>query len=214
MTTLPPQICLYFSKRYSTADPHSGFVLMNTTGSDAAAWCLQPCEPQTDTAYTLTMSPSALMRETTVVNIRRIADGVVFQRNVYRYPNMHLAAGGGSPVPVYEITKHTDVLQSHLKRNITIQGAQTPAAPAPPPAATTQSKRVVPALSPHVAALLLELARSKREMCPIIMEEFMVGHTAALPCGHLFSRLAIEESFKKEINKCPACRQLGMPSYC
>lgn len=65
----------------------------------------------------------------------------------------------------------------------------------------------------HVARQLLELAQIKKEMCPVIAEEYIAGETAVMPCGHLFSKLAIQESFKKENNKCPACRQIGRPTY-
>jgi hypothetical protein len=68
-------------------------------------------------------------------------------------------------------------------------------------------------ISIHVAHQLLELAQIKKEMCPIIAEEYTTGETAVMPCGHLFSKLAIQESFKKEVNKCPACRQTGRPTY-
>jgi hypothetical protein len=68
-------------------------------------------------------------------------------------------------------------------------------------------------LSPFVAKQLMELAQSRGEFCPILAEEFSAGHTAVMPCGHLFTQIAIEESFKKESHKCPACRQTGHPTY-
>lgn len=68
-------------------------------------------------------------------------------------------------------------------------------------------------ISPFVAKRLLELAQLKKEMCPIVAEEFSAGNTAIMPCGHMFAQIAIEESFKKEPNKCPACRQQGTPAY-
>ena len=68
-------------------------------------------------------------------------------------------------------------------------------------------------LSQHVAKQLFELAVMKKEQCPITVEEFSSGNTAVMPCGHLFMQMAIEESFKKEANKCPWCRQLGRPTY-
>ena len=64
-----------------------------------------------------------------------------------------------------------------------------------------------------VAKQLLELAQLKKEMCPITAEEYITGQTAVMPCGHLFMQMAIEETFKKEPNKCPACRQLGRPTF-
>jgi len=68
-------------------------------------------------------------------------------------------------------------------------------------------------LSPFVARQLLELAQMRKELCPIVAEEFSTGNTAVMPCGHLFAQIAIEESFKKEPNRCPACRQGGRPTY-
>lgn len=68
-------------------------------------------------------------------------------------------------------------------------------------------------LSPFVAKQLMALANSRGEFCPIVAEEFSTGNTAAMPCGHLFAQIAIEESFKKEPYKCPACRQPGRPTY-
>lgn len=65
----------------------------------------------------------------------------------------------------------------------------------------------------HVARQLLELAQIKKEMCPVIAEEYTAGETAVMPCGHLFSKLAIQETFKKEPNKCPSCRQAGRPTF-
>ena len=68
-------------------------------------------------------------------------------------------------------------------------------------------------LSPFVAKQLMDLAKSRGEFCPIVAEEFSAGNTAVMPCGHLFAQIAIEESFKKEPYKCPACRQTGRPTY-
>jgi hypothetical protein len=84
----------------------------------------------------------------------------------------------------------------------------TAAAPAPAPQAKPKGD-----LSPFVAKQLMELAKSKNEFCPIVAEEFSTGNTAVMPCGHLFAQIAIEESFKKELYKCPSCRQSGRPTY-
>jgi hypothetical protein len=75
---------------------------------------------------------------------------------------------------------------------------------------SSSSKR---GLSPFVAKQLLQLAIIRHEMCPIVAEEFSDGNCAAMPCGHLFAKMAIEESFKKEPSKCPACRQTGVPTF-
>ena len=93
--------------------------------------------------------------------------------------------------------------------------AHIPATPAP--IKKKKSAYVTPTSSGticlHVARQLMELAQIKKEMCPIIAEEYTAGETAIMPCGHLFSKLAIQESFKKEVNKCPACRQNGHPTF-
>lgn len=68
-------------------------------------------------------------------------------------------------------------------------------------------------LCPFVARQLLELAQMRKELCPVVAEEFSTGNTAVMPCGHLFAQIAIEESFKKEPGRCPACRQSGRPTY-
>lgn len=88
-------------------------------------------------------------------------------------------------------------------------------APSPAPKKPKVSKVTgVGTLNLFVAKQLLEFAQIKHEMCPITAEEFITGETAVMPCGHLFMRMAIEETFKKEPGKCPACRQLGDPTYC
>lgn len=78
------------------------------------------------------------------------------------------------------------------------------------PSYHSSSKR---GLSPFVAKQLLQLAIIRHDMCPIVAEEFSDGNCAAMPCGHLFAKMAIEESFKKEPSKCPACRQPGAPTF-
>ena len=82
-----------------------------------------------------------------------------------------------------------------------------------PPIIHKKQSTVTDTLSPFVAKQLLELAQLKHEMCPIIAEEFTAGNSAIMPCGHMFSQIAIKESFKKELGKCPACRQSGTPTY-
>jgi len=90
-----------------------------------------------------------------------------------------------------------------------------------PPPAPKKIKRMVASsfaappgdLSLFAAKQILELAQLKKEICPIIAEEYATGHAAVMPCGHIFAQISIEESFKKEPGKCPACRQLGKPTF-
>jgi hypothetical protein len=68
-------------------------------------------------------------------------------------------------------------------------------------------------LNPYVARQLLEFAQMKGEVCPITAGPFEDNDSAIMPCGHVFSRLAITESFKTQHGKCPACRLSGSPTY-
>ena len=76
-----------------------------------------------------------------------------------------------------------------------------------------KSDGIASRLNPYVARQLLEFAQMKGEVCPITAGPFEDNDSAVMPCGHLFSRLAITESFKTQINKCPACRVIGSPTY-
>lgn len=71
----------------------------------------------------------------------------------------------------------------------------------------------LPTIGLYVAKQLLTLAKQTKEMCPITAEEFMDGHTAVMPCGHLFMHMAIEESFKGRPEECPLCRAPGAPTF-
>lgn len=105
----------------------------------------------------------------------------------------------------------TPVLPSFTKIPAPVPKLKSKKVPAPAPAAVAAPPKGD--LCIFVAKQLLELAQLKKEMCPITAEEYYIGETAVMPCGHLFMRIAIEESFKKEYGKCPACRQSGRPTY-
>jgi hypothetical protein len=92
--------------------------------------------------------------------------------------------------------------------------APAPTAPAKPPRKQAAPKPTTSTrLHPHVARQLFELAQIRHTECPIIAEELSEGNTAVMPCGHLFSRLGIDESLKKDPGRCPACRTNGYPAY-
>ena len=73
------------------------------------------------------------------------------------------------------------------------------------------AKGNLPTIGIHIATQLLELAQLKHDMCPITAEEFITGETAVMPCGHMFMRFGLEETFKTPVSKniCPSCRQKG-----
>jgi hypothetical protein len=158
--------------------------------------------------------------------------GNISEKRVTRIKNennedMNITMGNTIEVyPVYKIVGYKELFApSRLRVNISItyQGAPAPApapAPALPPLQPTHAsiikKKVLPSIPTiqlFAAKQLFELARLKKEMCPITAEEYIQGETAVMPCGHLFMKMAIEETFKKEHNKCPSCRQQGAPTF-
>ena len=136
-------------------------------------------------------------------------------------------SGVAVPVLGFMGEKHKQLFNNIIKTNINIHITfPTDSVPAPAPVpVSAPAPASVPirnnktksagagTLHPFVAKQLLDLAILRKEMCPITVEEFAPGHAAVMPCGHIFMQFAIEETFKKEPNKCPACRQPGVPTY-
>ena len=119
-------------------------------------------------------------------------------------PLLTPAGGAGDPTPLSPPPQPMTPVAALTAKPTKVKKPLKPKQPLPPPEGD---------LSFHVARQLLDLARIRKTECPIIAEELTEGNTAAMPCGHLFSRLAIEESFKTERYRCPACRLSGMPTY-
>jgi hypothetical protein len=159
----------------------------------------------------------------TINNVNRLFKGTL-KRNLLLFAAAGVTVSSRSP-PEAAPASHIQHLSPAA-----ITAAVKAAADAVQAAATTtpklKAKKKVPAPVPavppapplgdlrlFVAKQLLELAQLKKEICPITAEEYYTGETAVMPCGHLFMRIAIEESFKKEHGKCPACRQPGRPTY-
>jgi hypothetical protein len=157
------------------------------------------------------------------------------RRTVTEYGVRVACDGGASTFPILQLTSYMDIIGARLRRNVKIaeglmtyssaplsipvvihdQSMTTVVSPQPPPppkiVKPVFKQTITSILSPYIAKQLFELARIKKEMCPITAEEYIVGETAVMPCGHLFMNSAIEESFKQEPGCCPACRQRGKP---
>jgi hypothetical protein len=97
--------------------------------------------------------------------------------------------------------------------------APIPTQPLPKP--TIKKSAEGNTLCPFVVKKLLELAiLTKQNTCPITLEELTMptdgqkANVTAMPCGHLFSNVAIQESFKTLVNRnvCPQCRTSGKPT--
>ena len=134
-------------------------------------------------------------------------------------------------IPVLEIvTRPSEHFPKMVKRNLNFQltdaaasvtaGASASAGPVtqtPVDTVYQSNKKVIKikqnVMSLYVARQLFELARLKKDLCPITAEEFIAGETGVMPCGHLFMKIGIEESFKTRAGQCPLCREAGSPTY-
>ena len=216
---------------------------MNAAKGSNNVWKLEPAPEVSGSGWTVNKEPHAHIYPTHGVKCTVAGpEGVLLLKHFYNVyisnlggPLLTVTSPEG-PIPVMEMGKHTTVFgKLRLTRNVPLQWISAPSPGTPLPAnafsaadATIQhiteikKKKAAAAatalptvgnLHPFVAKQLLEFAQSKHEMCPITAEEYITGHTAVMPCGHLFMQMAIEETFKKEPNKCPACRQAGRPTF-
>jgi len=210
MPILPPYVILYIPSR---SVPRC-FVHMKVTYPseiDGGAIVMTRVEENINCTFTMPPSPSKGIP----MQINSVKDHAgQFKK---KYIKMHsditvVNHANLPPIPVISMSGHLQIFPSEsLKPNIVFSNASV--VPTVPTVPKPRVPKASMGLSPHVAKLLFDLATIKKEQCPIMMEEFTVGNTAAMPCGHLFVKMAIEESFKKEANKCPWCRQTGEVTY-
>lgn len=234
MTTLPPRFLLHIISRSTKVDPFAGYVLVDSVHENGA-WKLNVVPAGSPTilvgpqnhAY----SSRELLRFCYPSHPPTSTPILLWVKHIATVAQLESA---GTPVPVYTIAAAPScILPPRQKRNVHIKPLPgTPIGPQSewidttngPHAAgyiqhVTHTPTPVPTpptaitIHPYVARQLLELAQLKHEMCPITAEEYITGETGVMPCGHLFMRMAIEETFKTEPNKCPACRQTGVPQF-
>ena len=167
---------------------------------DNEAWTLTRVNGETACTITKPDSPSKGMFMCKVP-IRTHA-GTIILKTFNSHLDIIIGDNAGMPIPVISLSQHMTVFTSPmLKPNLSF--ASAPVVPRP------RVPRAPPALTSHVAKQLFDLAVIRKEQCPITMDTFTVGNTAVMPCGHLFMKMAIEESFKKDPHRCPWCRQNG-----
>jgi hypothetical protein len=204
-TVLPSFFVLYIPTRSSQSDPFSGYVRVSAAhDSTTHAYTITPAPaPATFHLHSsdLPFPPSL----STSFDVKFHTGNGIVQKTVYVWsPDIRIFdTTTHSEVRVLSVAKHTDLI-GRAKRNITVIKA---------PLVRPSTQQPLPRLSPYVAKQLLELAQLKRDLCPITVEEFAANNTAVMPCGHLFTKLAIEESFKTAEGRCPACRVAGAPTY-
>lgn len=223
---LPPIFLLYVSSRYSASDPFSGYILINSVLSDDGVYAFRVRPKQSTVAITILVGQPnlAFAAASNFYNFKTL-EGTVIKRNIIPIQTQAVDETTGAPIPVFIIGRHSEFIPPRTKRNVLIKWLPgTPQGPqndwldtAHGPVATGYIQHVTAAsisrVEPFVARQLLELAQLKHEMCPITAEEYITGETAVMPCGHLFMRIAIDESFKTCANTCPACRQKGVPQF-
>jgi hypothetical protein len=200
--TLPPYFVLYIPTRHNSSDPYAGFILVRTATSATRGYRLTP-EPACSTPYRITRLSSVkkpIKRYTVSFDVADINT----PKEVWNWANiLQIKMSSGLQIPVLTVVGHSSIIQHGEKRNIMIN-----------PNSTQEGAQLSPPILPmFVARKLLELAQLKGESCPITVEEFVAGSTAVMSCGHLFTRLAITESFKVAANQCPACRLVGAPVF-
>ena len=219
-----PSLVLFF---IPTRTGKNRFVLMNAV-YDQSAWVLTPLETLTIITIVSENTTAAKFGMLVVRN----HDGIPLNKHIKTHPGMVITKTNNEVIPVISTSLHTTVFGPHaLKSNVVLaepniaDNAINHVGDNNTNMITTDvsgnivikaKKRPVPAgkgLEKFVAKQLLDLAILRKEMCPITAEEFSEGNTAVMPCGHLFMQFAIEESFKKEKDKCPWCRQMGAPTY-
>ena len=221
---MDPRVVLYIPTRAG----YNGLILMNTV-LENGAWTLTP-DPQTSlqlTVYKPQLPEHGIYLEKFIV---RNCDGILLNKVIRSHPDIVVTDAAGQQIKVISMAQHTTVFGSHkLHKNFTcfigepqpVQPVQVPQPVQPqytqlppnPPSPKLKKKLPTGGLNHYVAKQLFELAILRKELCPIVAEEFIAGNTAVMPCGHLFMQIAIEESFKKEANKCPWCRQMGTPTF-
>jgi len=142
-----------------------------------------------------------------IAKLKDIFPGPILRRNV------HITSSGltneqlaqfNFPLPVGPLYQAVAVA--------TIVDASGASLPTSVPSAPNPLKRKIShGINAYVARQLMEFAQMKGEVCPITAGYFEEKDTAVMPCGHLFSKIAIDETFKKEPGKCPTCRTFGAP---
>ena len=239
MLALPETFILYNPARASS-DPYCGLTYINTTNVQAetmvvATLSRAPVGQQMHIQQVPNKNGNRTFYGSVYINDK---NGLAQYKKVYDWTNwMHITTMSGGLVPVLQIkVRPSEHFSYRLNRNVTFtlmppllipdnlinnnlisQNANPNiiqhVSPQPIQRKRTPIRHGPPSINPFVAKQLLTLAKQTKDMCPITAEEFMDGHTAAMPCGHLFMQMAIEESFKVRPNECPLCRLAGMPTF-
>ena len=221
---LPSRFLLYIHARKSAVDRYSGMILVSSVNEQGAYRIT--IAPLTADIFTVKYCPGDPLPAN--IHIPGINAPVHGWNNTIVHKRMHdwsaifqAEDGSGNDIPVIGMSPVRNVFSQYVRRNVgfILNAPVPPTIPAPaiPSPITIRHRKVgvheLPKLNPFVAKQLMDLAILRKETCPITVDEFSPSNTAVMPCGHLFVNLAIEESFKVALNKCPVCRAPGLPVF-
>jgi hypothetical protein len=237
MTALPELFILYNRTRKSS-DPYCGLAYVKATvnPSEGTFTTLEVLPSQTGT-FLISKTPTGTGTKQYFGNVqlKSYSPGTHPYKVIMDWTShFNVRTAPGMPViPVLEIvTRPREHFPKMVKRNLVFQ--LTDAAASVPTATVSidsiplpsnievvtpaqNQKKVIKikqnTINLYVARQLFELARLKKDLCPITAEEFIAGETGVMPCGHLFMKIGIEESFKSRSGQCPLCREAGFPTY-
>ena len=231
---LPERFILYNPSRASSSDPYCGLAHINVTNTQVnnivvATLNRESTQVQMNIQQIPNKNGNRIFFGSVYINNKH---GVAQQKNIFDWTDwMHITTLAGEIIPVLQIkVRPTEHFVHRLYRNVTFTLLPPPliitpnlttpnpniiqhVSPQPVQRKRTPIRHGPPSINLFVAKQLLTLAKQTKDMCPITAEEFMDGHTAAMPCGHLFMQMAIEESFKVRPNECPLCRLAGVPTF-
>jgi hypothetical protein len=225
---LQPEFILYLDDRPPSAkDVCSNLVHITVTQTTHApsglpAFRLTLSPSNLNQVYIIQHSPGAMIPEMNYVHntLRVMSTGNnILYKKFYDLSNLFKAKKhqSGEDIPVYKISGRAEIFKGgpSMKRNVGFSVMQNSTANntdnlVPHRKRTAQ---VLQSTSPFLAKQALELAIMKKDTCPITLDDFSASNTAVMPCGHLFSTLAIAESFKKCPNQCPVCRTAGLATF-
>lgn len=228
-STLPSEFILFMSERHSSKDVCSGLVHMtteyvNNPASGHIGYHLTQSPPALDQIYSIHHIPSLALPMAdyprSFVRVLTVDNHLLYKRFVNISQAFYAVNPSGQQIAVYSIIGRTEVFKGiRLKRNVgfTIVTQENPdtntIVPAPPFTPSYRKNKQLSGTSTFLAKQAMELAIMKKETCPITMDDFSTSNTAVMPCGHLFSAIAIAESFKKCPNQCPICRTGGLATF-
>lgn len=108
------------------------------------------------------------------------------------------------PSTYFRVFRGDDVTEKwHFKKPVSLSSVSLSSVS---PSSVSPSSVSLPAKIPsHIVRGFVESAIHKKEVCPITLEAFVMGHVAMTSCGHLFNKEALIRMLESN-TACPNCR--------